>query len=104
MVDIKGRYNVLLGRDWIHTNECVPSTLHQCIIQCISDEVEVVHVDEDVCITMTNSQVNIQGRKVKCLTGRDLTGYDYVSVDKDRFVLISVKPAIGATRLTHDLV
>jgi hypothetical protein len=51
-----------------------------------------------------HSQVNIQGRKMKCLTGRDLTGYDYVSVDKDRFVLISVKPAIGATRLTHDLV
>jgi hypothetical protein len=30
VVDMKGRYNVLLGRDWIHANECVPSTLHQC--------------------------------------------------------------------------
>jgi hypothetical protein len=28
MVDVRGRYSVLLGRDWIHTNECVPSTLH----------------------------------------------------------------------------
>jgi hypothetical protein len=28
VVDIGGRYNMLLGRDWIHTNECVPSTLH----------------------------------------------------------------------------
>jgi hypothetical protein len=26
MVDMKGYYNVLLGRDWIHANECVPST------------------------------------------------------------------------------
>jgi hypothetical protein len=32
VVDVKGCYNMLLGRDWIHTNECVPSTLHQCII------------------------------------------------------------------------
>jgi hypothetical protein len=28
MVDVKGQYNMLLGRDWIHANECVPSTLH----------------------------------------------------------------------------
>jgi hypothetical protein len=28
MVDVKGRYNMLLGRYWIHANECVPSSLH----------------------------------------------------------------------------
>jgi hypothetical protein len=32
-----------------------------------------------------------------------LMGYNYVSVGKDGFVPISVKPAIGATRLAHDL-
>jgi hypothetical protein len=64
----------------------------------------VVQADEDVCITVTESQVNIQGGKMKCLTGRDLMDYNYVSVDKDGFVLISVKPVIGATRLAHDLV
>jgi hypothetical protein len=32
VVDVKGSYNVLLGRDWIHANGCVPSTLHQCVI------------------------------------------------------------------------
>jgi hypothetical protein len=104
MVDIKGCYNVLLGQDWIHTNECVPSTLHQCVIQWIDDEVEVVQADEDVCIAVTESQVDIQGGKMKCLTGKDLTGYNYVSVGKDLFVLISVRSAIGATRLAHDLV
>jgi hypothetical protein len=104
MVDIKGRYNVRLGRDWIHANECVLSTLHQCVIQWIGDEVEVVQADEDVCITVTESQVDIQGRKMKCLTSRDLMGYDYVSICKDGFVPISVKPAIGATQLAHDLV
>jgi hypothetical protein len=104
VVDIKGCYNVLLGRDWIHANECVLSTLHQCIIQWIGDEVEVLQADENVCITMTKSQVDIQGGKMKCLTGRYLTGYDYICIGKDGFVLISVKPAIGATQLTHDLV
>jgi hypothetical protein len=33
VVGMKGHYNVLHGRDWIHANECVLSTLHQCVIQ-----------------------------------------------------------------------
>jgi hypothetical protein len=45
VVDVKGCYNVLLGRDWIHANGCVLSTLHQCVIQWIDDEVEVVQAD-----------------------------------------------------------
>jgi hypothetical protein len=40
VVDVKGRYNMLLGWGWIHANECVPSTLHQCVIQWIGDEVQ----------------------------------------------------------------
>jgi hypothetical protein len=104
VLDVKGHYNVLLGPDWTHTNECVPSTLHQCVIQWVGDEVEVVQADKDMCIAMTESQVHIQGGKMKCLTGKDLLGYDYVSVGKDEFVPISVKPAINATQLAHDLV
>jgi hypothetical protein len=42
MVDVKGCYNVLLKQDWIQANECVLTTLHQCVIQWIGDEVEVV--------------------------------------------------------------
>jgi hypothetical protein len=103
VVDVKGGYNVLLRRDWIHANECVPSTLHQCVIQWISDEVEVVQADEEVCVAMAESEVNILGRKMECFSGKDLMGYDYISVGKDGFVSISVKPAIGATRLAHDL-
>jgi hypothetical protein len=76
MVDVKGSYNVLLGQDWIHANECVSSTLHQCVIQWVSDEVEVVQADEDMCVAVAESQVDIQGGKMKCLTGRDLMGYD----------------------------
>jgi hypothetical protein len=103
VVDVKGCYNVLLRRDWIHVNECVPSTLHQCIIQWIGDEVEVVQADEEVCVAVAESKVNILGGKMECLSSKDLTGYDYISVGKDGFVPISVKPAIGVTRLAHDL-
>jgi hypothetical protein len=55
MVDVKGCYNVLLGRDWIHANECASSTLHQCVILWVGDEVEVVQADEDVYVAMTES-------------------------------------------------
>jgi hypothetical protein len=33
IVSSKSTYTVLLGRDWIHANCCIPSTLHQCLIQ-----------------------------------------------------------------------
>jgi hypothetical protein len=103
MVDMKGRYNMLLVRDWIDANECVPSTLHQCIIQWISDEVEVVQANKEVCVAVAESQVDILGEKMECLSGKVLMGYDYIRVGKDGFALISVKPAIGVTRLAHNL-
>jgi hypothetical protein len=33
VIDDKGVYNLLLGCDWIHANCCIPSTMHQCLIQ-----------------------------------------------------------------------
>jgi hypothetical protein len=32
IVNSKSTYKVLLGRDWIHTNCCISSTMHQCLI------------------------------------------------------------------------
>jgi hypothetical protein len=63
----------------------------------------VVQADEEVCIAVAESQVDILGGKMKCLSGKDLTGYDYISISRDGFVPISVKSAISATRLAHDL-
>jgi hypothetical protein len=48
VVNSKGLYTVLLGRDWIHANYYIPSTMHQCLIQWDGDEVEVVHADDSV--------------------------------------------------------
>jgi hypothetical protein len=97
MVDVKGCYKVLLGQHWIHANECVPSTLHQCVIHWIGDEVEVVEADKEVCVAVGKSQVDILGGKMECLSGKD------TRVGKDGFVPISVKSVIGATRLAHNL-
>jgi hypothetical protein len=33
IANIEGNFSLILGRDWIHTNQCVPSTLHQMLLQ-----------------------------------------------------------------------
>jgi hypothetical protein len=55
VVDVGRRYNLLLGRDWIHANGCVPSTLHQCLIQWIGDNVEIVVAEDSVCVATTEA-------------------------------------------------
>ena len=32
VAEVRGNYNVLLGRDRLHANQCVPSTLHQQLV------------------------------------------------------------------------
>ena len=50
VIDGKGSYSLLLGRDWIHANYCVPSTMHQCLIQWHGDDFKLVRADESVSI------------------------------------------------------
>ena len=50
VINGKGSYSLLLGRDWIHANCCIPSTMHQCLIQWIGDVVEVVSADPSCSI------------------------------------------------------
>jgi hypothetical protein len=100
MVEVKGRYNVLLGRDWIHANACVPLTLHQCVIQWVGNEVEVVTADDTACVAMAEVPVDVHDGRMSCLMGHDLTDYDYISVGKDGFVPISVKPMTSVTQLS----
>ena len=54
VVNGKGSYSLLLGRDWIHANCCIPSTIHQCLIQWHGDDVELVCADEFVSIATAN--------------------------------------------------
>ena len=46
MMDVKTNYDVLLSRDWIHSNICVPSSLHQILfIWRLEGDVEVIYGD-----------------------------------------------------------
>jgi hypothetical protein len=40
VADVEGNYSLILGRDWIHANQCVPSTLHQMLVQWVGNDVE----------------------------------------------------------------
>ena len=69
----KGSYNTLLGRDWIHANCCIPSTMHQCVIQSVGDSVEMVHADSSFNIAMTDPEV-WHGLGLKCISGEAWEG------------------------------
>jgi hypothetical protein len=66
--------------------------------------VEIIEADDTTCVAVAESQVDLQGGEMKCLTDRDLTEYDYVSIGKDGFVPINVKPMMNMTRLNNEVV
>jgi hypothetical protein len=97
VIEVQGNYSVILDRDWIHANRCILSTLHQFLIQWIDDdEVEVVHMDASAYIALADATVDWQHGSAQCLSGKDLTGYDFLSVSKEGFVPVSVKPTSEA--------
>jgi hypothetical protein len=96
IVEVQGNYSVILGCDWIHANRCVPSTLHQFLIQWIDKEIEVVHMDTSAYIALADAMANWQHGGAQWLLGRDLTWYDFLSVSKEGFVPVSIKPAFEA--------
>jgi hypothetical protein len=57
IISSKSTYTILLGRDWIHANCCIPSMMHQCLIQWDGDEVEVVHADDLIEISLAAMSV-----------------------------------------------
>jgi hypothetical protein len=96
IVEVQGNYSVILDHDWIHANHCVPSTLHQFLIQWIDDEIEVVHTDASTCIALADATADWQHESAQCLSEKDLVGYDFLSISKDGFVPMSVKSAFEA--------
>jgi hypothetical protein len=68
---IKGRgfYNRLLRWDWIHTNCCIPSTMHQCIIQWIGDSAEMVKGETSLTVAATEAQGWTYDRVI-CISGK----------------------------------
>jgi hypothetical protein len=65
VINGKGAYNLLPGRDWIHANCCVPSTMHQCLAQWVGDKIEVVLGDSSYIIESEESDTYEQ---TKCIS------------------------------------
>ncbi|RLM93514.1 retrotransposon protein, putative, unclassified [Panicum miliaceum] len=69
VVNGKGSYNLLLGRDWIHANCCIPSTMQQCVIQWVGDFVEMVNANSSFSIATADAQP-WSCETVSCISGK----------------------------------
>ena len=69
IIDGKWSYSLLLGPNWTHANYCVPSTMHQCLIQWHGDDVELVRADESVSI-VTDDPVFQELGDFECFSGK----------------------------------
>jgi hypothetical protein len=86
-VSSKSTYIVLLGRDWIHANCCIPSTMHQYLIQWDGDEVEVVHADDSIEISLAAMSV-WDAEDQEPISGISLEGCDLVEATKNGVRLV----------------
>ena len=73
VINGKDSYTVLLGRDWIHANCCIPSNMHPCLIQLIGYFVEVVHTDSSFDIAAADPKV-WHGIGMRCISGEAWQG------------------------------
>jgi hypothetical protein len=90
---VQGNCSVILGHDWIHVNRCIPSILHQFLIQWINNEIAVVHANASTYIALVDATGDWQHGSTQWLSGKDLIGYDFLNVSKDGFVPVYVQPA-----------
>jgi hypothetical protein len=98
IAETQGNFSLILGRDWIHANQCVPSTLHQFLIQWVGGEVEIVHGDASACVAVADSSTVDNHENLKCLTGLDLSNLKLIDSTKDGFATIVMKPIIDQAR------
>jgi hypothetical protein len=69
-------------------------------MQFVGDEVEVVVAEDSECVAATEVQDEIRDGISACLSSHDLGDYDYISVGRDGFVPVSIKPT-NLTRLSN---
>ena len=95
VIDGKGSYSLLLGCDWIHANCCIPSTMHQTIIQWDGDLVEIVQADGSVSIATADYLV-WEASGIDCLSGKTWEG-EFLDVTDFNIKLIQ---AVGSINLS----
>ena len=75
------------GVTWIHTNCCVPSTMHQCFVQWDRDEVEVVRADDSSEVSLTDMNAwDAEGQEP--ISGIALEDCDRIEVTKNGLRLV----------------
>jgi hypothetical protein len=87
VIDGKGPYSLLLGRDWIHT-------MHQCLIQWHGDYVELVYADESMSIATTDPMFWELG-DFECFSGKLWKG-NFIRINNEGQQLIR---AVGSESL-----
>jgi hypothetical protein len=87
IVSSKSTYTVLLARDCIHANCCIPSTMHQCLIQWDGDEVEVVLADDSIEISLAAMSI-WDTEDQEPISGISLEGCDRVEATKNGVRLV----------------
>jgi hypothetical protein len=91
ITDVEGNYSLVLGRDWIHANQCVPSTLHQMLLQWVGDDVEQVHANASGCIAVADAPVLWTYETSTFLMGVDFFDYQFISMDRYGFILVMLE-------------
>jgi hypothetical protein len=87
IISNKSTYTVLLRRDWIHANCCIPSMMHQCLIQWDGDNVEVVHADDSIEISLAAMSV-WDAEDQGLISGMNLERCDRVDATKNGVRLV----------------
>jgi hypothetical protein len=56
--------------------------------------VEVIRANDSACVALAESAKGLKDGNVECITGNDLSEFDYFSVGKSGFVPVNVKPVV----------
>jgi hypothetical protein len=78
VADIEGNYSLILGRDWIHANQCVPSTFHQMLLKWVGDDVEQVHPDASAYNAVVDAPILWTYETATSLTEVDFSDYQFI--------------------------
>jgi hypothetical protein len=92
VADVQGSYSLILGHNWIHAKCCIPSSMHQFLIQWVDDVMEIVYSDSSAEVAIANAPKLGGHDVIGCLSGRDLSSYKFISVTRQGdFIPVSLK-------------
>jgi hypothetical protein len=92
VAEVEGNYSLILDKDWIHENQCVPSTLHQMLLQWVGDNVEKVYADVSACIAIDDAPILWTSGTATCLTGVNFFDYQFITIDRKGFIPVMLEP------------